>query len=62
LFRHPIKPLYEEEANARGGYFSCAPEIRSRDELNKLWQKLVFYVIGNNFDFSDNVNQWKILM
>ena len=47
LFKHPIKPMWEDENNKNGG--RIALKLR-KDFSNSVWEELVFAFIGGYFD------------
>ena len=55
LFRHPIKPMWEDENNKNGGRIS----LKLRKEFSNLvWEELVFAFIGGYFakEINDEIN------
>jgi len=52
LFRYPIKPLWEDEANRQGGKWI----VRLRKGLaSKYWEDLLLAIIGEQFDTNDEI-------
>jgi len=46
LFRQDIKPAWEDPRNEHGGAFS----FMVRNGIDEVWEELVFYLIGGDFD------------
>jgi len=52
LFKYPIKPLWEDEANRQGGKWI----VRLRKGLaSKYWEDLILALIGEQFDSADDI-------
>ncbi|OMJ25668.1 Eukaryotic translation initiation factor 4E type 2 [Smittium culicis] len=52
LFKHGVRPVWEDELNIEGGKWM----IRIKKGLSsRLWERLVFAIIGNQFDAGDEV-------
>jgi len=43
LFKHPIKPMWEDEANKHGGKLTIHLQ---KDNANLIWEELVIIVIN----------------
>ncbi|XP_067015665.2 eukaryotic translation initiation factor 4E-like [Anabrus simplex] len=58
LFKTGIRPMWEDEANTKGGRWLINLEKRKRDkDLNKYWQEVLLLLIGEGFDeHSDDVS------
>jgi hypothetical protein len=49
IFKHGIKPQWEDEANAAGGQWNWRPNVDQQDKgagLDALWEELVLAMIG----------------
>jgi len=55
LFKEGIRPMWEDEANKKGGRWVIMLGRNQKDELNKLWLDTVMCLIGEAFDNSDEV-------
>ena len=52
LFRHPIKPVWEDEANARGG--KCSIRLR-KGVASRVWEELLLCTLGDAWGMGDEV-------
>ena len=52
FFQKGIKPLWEDEANIEGGRWHI---WFPKGHTNKLWEDLLFYLIGNQFSNGDSI-------
>lgn len=55
VFRKGISPAWEEHINHFGGDFSTQVKSIDKEKTKELWDKLVFRVIGSQYDYSENV-------
>ena len=52
IFKHGIKPMWEDEANKLGGKWI----VRMRKGLaSRAWEELLFALIGEQFDFGNDI-------
>lgn len=52
MFRHHIKPTWEDPSNEKGGKWS----VRFRKGVaDRLWEKLLLAIIGNQFELTDEI-------
>lgn len=52
LFKHNIKPAWEDESNREGGKLT----LRLKKGLASLyWEQLVFAMIGEQFEFGEDI-------
>ena len=52
FFQKGVKPLWEDEANIKGGRWHI---WFPKGQTNKLWEDLLFYLIGNQFTHGDSI-------
>ena len=52
LFRHPIKPVWEDEANQRGG--KCSMRMR-KGVACRVWEELVLALLGDAWGLGEEV-------
>lgn len=55
LFKQGIRPMWEDEANNKGGKWTLVVGRNQKEGLNKLWLDTVLCLIGEAFDHSDEV-------
>eukprot|EP01006_Ploeotia_vitrea_P051864 TRINITY_DN67610_c10_g3_i1.p1 TRINITY_DN67610_c10_g3~~TRINITY_DN67610_c10_g3_i1.p1 ORF type:complete len:342 (+),score=37.02 TRINITY_DN67610_c10_g3_i1:137-1027(+) len=55
LFKHGIKPMWEHEANKRGGKWIIHINRRYKDKLDTAWLYLSMALIGENFKEGDEI-------
>ncbi|XP_019874827.1 eukaryotic translation initiation factor 4E-1A isoform X1 [Aethina tumida] len=56
LFKKGIRPMWEDEANKRGGRWLLSLEKRQRNnELDRYWLDIILCLIGEAFEHSDDV-------
>lgn len=55
LFKHGIKPMWEHEANKRGGKWIMQIPRRQKDRLDTLWLHLSMAMTGEAFTHPDDV-------
>jgi len=65
MFRTGIHPSWEDPKNANGGEYRLQADL-SEELLDKMWQEIVFFAIGENFlegseqseagDYNDHVH------
>jgi len=56
LFKHGIKPMWEDPENERGGKWVIQfHKNKIGDDINKLWLHTMLACIGESFEYSDEV-------
>lgn len=55
IFRKGIKPAWEEHENFHGGDFSGTIEVKDKNQMKFIWDKLVYRLIGSCYDYCENV-------
>lgn len=56
LFKKNIRPMWEDEGNKRGGrWIMSFPRPSRRQELDSLWLDVVLCLIGEAFDYPDDI-------
>lgn len=56
LFKKGVKPMWEDEANRRGGRWLISLEKKQRpNELDRFWLDIILCLIGEAFENSDEV-------
>jgi hypothetical protein len=61
LFKDDIKPKWEDPANAAGSSFVIEFSAPSKQEMDTIWESLVFAMLGNCFPHSECVNGLRML-
>ena len=55
FFKHDIKPAWEDPQNSGGGEFQLKLVDPYPQEINNLWEALVFDLMSGDLDMSDKV-------
>lgn len=56
LFKKNIRPMWEDEGNKRGGrWIMSFPRTSRRQELDSLWLDVILCLIGEAFDYPDDI-------
>ena len=49
MFRHGVKPQWEDEVNAKGSEFKVdLGPLRDNDVIQKIWEKVIFDIVTGN--------------
>lgn len=57
LFKKNIRPMWEDAANKRGGRWVLnLNKQQRRNELDALWLDILLCLIGESFEYSDDIN------
>jgi len=57
LFKKGIRPMWEDDANKRGGRWLISLEKKQRNnDLDRYWLDIILCLIGEAFEHSDEVN------
>ncbi|XP_037934228.1 eukaryotic translation initiation factor 4E1-like [Teleopsis dalmanni] len=56
LFKKGIRPMWEDEANKDGGRWVITFNKNSSPQLDLMWLDLVLSLIGETFEFADEIN------
>ena len=60
FFRKGIEPKWEDEQNQKGGRF-IFQVLKTQGNKEQIYQELVFFFLGENFDRSDKVNGFRFI-
>lgn len=56
VFKHGIRPMWEDDANKMGGRWLISLEKKQRNsDLDRFWLDVVLLMIGENFENSDEI-------
>lgn len=56
LFKNNIRPMWEDEQNKNGGRWVInLPKNFRHNELDKLWLEVILCLIGEAFDYSEDI-------
>ncbi|XP_023033647.1 eukaryotic translation initiation factor 4E1 [Drosophila willistoni] len=52
MFKRNIKPMWEDEANIKGGRWLITVAKNSKTELDRIWLDILLMMVGESFDYS----------
>ncbi|EDX09614.1 eukaryotic translation initiation factor 4E1 isoform X1 [Drosophila simulans] len=55
VFKKGIKPMWEDEANIKGGRWLVTVNKSAKAELDKIWLDILLLMVGQNFEYSDEI-------
>ncbi|KAH8379567.1 hypothetical protein KR009_005595 [Drosophila setifemur] len=55
MFKRGIKPMWEDEANIKGGRWLVTVTKSCKLELDRIWLDILLMMVGQNFDYSDEI-------
>ncbi|KAH8375197.1 hypothetical protein KR200_005952 [Drosophila serrata] len=55
MFKTGIKPMWEDEANIKGGRWLLTFGKSSKSELDRIWLDILLMMVGQTFDYSDEI-------
>lgn len=55
MFKKDIKPMWEDEANIKGGRWLVTVGKSAKLELDRIWLDILLMMVGQTFDYSDEI-------
>ncbi|XP_016999841.3 eukaryotic translation initiation factor 4E1 [Drosophila takahashii] len=55
MFKKCIKPMWEDEANIKGGRWLVTVGKSAKVELDRIWLDILLMMVGQTFDYSDEI-------
>nr|CAL26038.1 CG8277 [Drosophila melanogaster] len=55
VFKKGIKPMWEDEANIKGGRWLVTVSKSAKAELDQIWLDILLLMVGQNFEYSDEI-------
>ena len=64
IFKNGVEPKWEDPANQVGGSFILEYLLQpdtSQDDIDCLWRRIVFSIVGNSFPYADQVTGFRFM-
>ncbi|XP_052846223.1 eukaryotic translation initiation factor 4E1 [Drosophila gunungcola] len=55
MFKRGIKPMWEDEANIKGGRWLVTVGKSGKLDLDRIWLDILLMMVGQTFDYSDEI-------
>ncbi|EDW93807.1 eukaryotic translation initiation factor 4E1 [Drosophila yakuba] len=55
MFKKGIKPMWEDEANIKGGRWLVTAGKSAKVELDRIWLDILLMMVGQTFEYSDEI-------